>query len=69
MPAKSNAILTWLSRFKREWLPNVIPDDAELRQSIQEKLVELEHLVLSNVLSSEKEIDAIWFHCFSEYPR
>jgi hypothetical protein len=46
MTTDGNSLLNWLKQFTTVWLPQVIPNDRQLVQSITTKLLEAEQLLI-----------------------
>mgnify|MGYP001091700207 FL=1 len=48
MTSQVNPLLNWLKTFQTEWLPENIPNNTNLLESIQTKLQEFEQLIIEN---------------------
>jgi len=48
MTSQVNPLLNWLKTFQTEWLPENIPNNINLLESIQTKLQEFEQLIIEN---------------------
>jgi hypothetical protein len=46
MSNNTNVLLNWLKKFQTIWLPENIPTDSHLLESIQTKIHELEQIII-----------------------
>ncbi|CAF3911208.1 unnamed protein product [Adineta steineri] len=54
MTTNGYQIITWLKAFKTIWLPENIPGDVQLRNSVVTKILELEELIFENTEDEEE---------------
>ena len=63
MANNTNLLLNWLKAFQTEWLPENLPNDTHLLESIQTKLQEFEQLIIGKG-SRENQLNESYFFCF-----